>query len=54
MLIAPVEVGAGAFTGAGAVVNRDVPDGAVVVGMPARRVQRRRKASSPDRATTEE
>ncbi len=36
MLIAPVRVGRGAMTGAGSVVNRDVPDGAVVVGVPAR------------------
>jgi bifunctional UDP-N-acetylglucosamine pyrophosphorylase/glucosamine-1-phosphate N-acetyltransferase len=36
VLIAPVEVGAGAQTGAGAVVNKDVPPGALVVGVPAR------------------
>ncbi|MGH2511575.1 MAG: bifunctional UDP-N-acetylglucosamine diphosphorylase/glucosamine-1-phosphate N-acetyltransferase GlmU [Candidatus Limnocylindrales bacterium] len=36
MLIAPVEIGAGARTGAGAVVNRDVPPGKLAVGVPAR------------------
>jgi bifunctional UDP-N-acetylglucosamine pyrophosphorylase/glucosamine-1-phosphate N-acetyltransferase len=36
MLIAPVRVGRGAVTGAGAVVNKDVPPGAVAVGVPAR------------------
>jgi bifunctional UDP-N-acetylglucosamine pyrophosphorylase/glucosamine-1-phosphate N-acetyltransferase len=36
MLVAPVRIGAGARTAAGAVVNRDVPDGMLAVGAPAR------------------
>ncbi|MEX0781100.1 MAG: bifunctional UDP-N-acetylglucosamine diphosphorylase/glucosamine-1-phosphate N-acetyltransferase GlmU [Dehalococcoidia bacterium] len=36
MLIAPVSIGDGALTAAGSVVNRDVPAGARVAGVPAR------------------
>jgi bifunctional UDP-N-acetylglucosamine pyrophosphorylase/glucosamine-1-phosphate N-acetyltransferase len=36
MLVAPVEIGDGATTGAGSVVTRDVPKGSVAYGVPAR------------------
>lgn len=36
LLVAPVRVGDGARTAAGSVVTSDVPDGALVVGVPAR------------------
>jgi len=36
MMVAPLRIGAGAHTGAGAVVRRDVPPGYTAVGIPAR------------------
>jgi bifunctional UDP-N-acetylglucosamine pyrophosphorylase/glucosamine-1-phosphate N-acetyltransferase len=39
MLVAPVRLGKGAKTGAGAVVTEDVPDGATVAGVPARSIR---------------
>ena len=52
MLIAPVTIGEGAFTGAGSVISRDVPDGALaiersqqkeILGYAARREERYRR-----------
>jgi bifunctional UDP-N-acetylglucosamine pyrophosphorylase/glucosamine-1-phosphate N-acetyltransferase len=47
MLVAPVEVGDGAKTGAGAVVTRNVPAGKLAVGVPARMRDPRPKPEPP-------
>ena len=44
-VLGPITVGAGARVGANAVVVQDVPAGVVVVGIPAKAVQHREKAS---------
>jgi bifunctional UDP-N-acetylglucosamine pyrophosphorylase / glucosamine-1-phosphate N-acetyltransferase len=44
MLVAPVEIGPGARTGAGAVVTRDVPPNSLAVGMPARTIKKLEKS----------
>jgi bifunctional UDP-N-acetylglucosamine pyrophosphorylase/glucosamine-1-phosphate N-acetyltransferase len=49
MLVAPVTLGDGARTGAGAVVTKNVPEDTLVVGMPARairKVERKTKKSN--------
>jgi bifunctional UDP-N-acetylglucosamine pyrophosphorylase/glucosamine-1-phosphate N-acetyltransferase len=48
MLVAPVTIGEGATTGAGAVVTRDVAPGKTVVGMPARPIEMRRQRRATD------
>jgi len=45
MLVAPVEVGERSATGAGSVVNRNVPPDSLAVGAPARIRPRRGRRS---------
>ncbi len=40
MLVAPLKIGAGARTGAGAVVTKDIPPNTLVVGVPARPIRK--------------
>ena len=47
MLVAPVDVGPGAATGAGAVVTHDVPPSGLAVGVPAKIVGTRKKPAGP-------
>jgi bifunctional UDP-N-acetylglucosamine pyrophosphorylase/glucosamine-1-phosphate N-acetyltransferase len=44
MLVAPVKLGEGAHTGAGAVVTKDVPPDTLVVGIPARAIRKLKKS----------
>jgi bifunctional UDP-N-acetylglucosamine pyrophosphorylase/glucosamine-1-phosphate N-acetyltransferase len=43
MLVAPLKIGKGARTGAGAVVTKDVPDDTLAVGVPARAIRKLEK-----------
>ena len=45
MLVAPLKLGSGARTGAGAVVTKNVPDDTLVVGMPARAIRKLERKS---------
>jgi serine acetyltransferase len=54
MLIAPVEIGAHAHTGAGSVVRKDVAPGQLVVGVPARPVPGRTPSIPEQREAAKE
>ncbi len=48
LLVAPLKLGDGARTGAGAVVTKDVPEDTLVVGMPARAIRKLERKSKKD------
>lgn len=48
MLVAPLKLGDGARTGAGAVVTKNVPDDTLVVGMPARAIRKLERKKKND------
>ena len=48
LLVAPVKVGNGARTGAGAVVTKNIPDDTLAVGMPARAIKKLQRKSKKD------
>jgi len=41
VIVAPVKIGRSAFTGAGSVITKNVPDNTVVVGVPGRILRKR-------------
>ena len=51
MLVAPVSIGEGARTAAGAVVTKDVPPGALAVGAPARMRETEAAATEAERGS---
>jgi bifunctional UDP-N-acetylglucosamine pyrophosphorylase/glucosamine-1-phosphate N-acetyltransferase len=51
MLVAPVTLGDGSRTGAGAVVTKDVPADTLVVGMPARAIRKLARKTGVDKTS---
>ena len=49
MLVAPLTLGDGARTGAGAVVTKNVPEDTLVVGMPARAIRKLERKTKRNR-----